>query len=86
MSDAERERVRGLIHRFLHELGDGTTEVLDDTHDLFAGGALDSVAFVDLLTWLSDQTGRQIDFTAVDPGTLGRVGLLLDHFAGGRDH
>jgi acyl carrier protein len=83
MAESSREAVRALLGRFLAQhRGEAGGAPPADEHDLFAAGDLDSVAFVELLAWLSDETGRELDLTEVDPGSLARVGSLLDHFAG----
>lgn len=82
MSEA-REKVRELVRRFVSESRGHPVSALVDDHDLFVSGDLDSGGFVELLTFLADETGHDVDFTEIDPGGLGVVGALIDEFTRG---
>ena len=41
-----------------------------DEENLFDVGLLDSLSSVELIAWLEDQVGRQVDVLAIDPATF----------------
>lgn len=58
---------------------DRETIALDETTDLIASGALDSVGFIQLLAYLEDETGREIDLSDIDPTDFTTVAGLAGY-------
>jgi acyl carrier protein len=51
-------------------------ENIDDETDLLEEGILDSISFLDLLLEIENTTGRQIDFTGLQPNIVACVRTL----------
>src|SRR5437762_982190 len=56
-----------------------------DSCDLLLSGVIDSLGLVELMTALQERCGREIDFDALDPEQMTKVGPLCD-FEIGRAH
>jgi acyl carrier protein len=54
---------------------------LGDDFDLRAGGVVDSLGFLELITALEDRFGMEIDFEALPPEELTVLGPLVRHVA-----
>jgi acyl carrier protein len=50
---------------------------LDDSFNLLEGGLLDSFGFLNLVSALEEKTGRQIDFSDLDPSEFTTLGGLV---------
>lgn len=75
--------VRTLIHQFVarhNNVAPDTLPALLGERDLFAEGLLDSFGFVELLTYLADETGRELDLSDIDPSELTLVDRLIGQF------
>ncbi|MGI9623515.1 MAG: phosphopantetheine-binding protein [Acidimicrobiales bacterium] len=48
----------------------------DDDFDLIESGAVDSMAFLDLIVGIETHFGLQVDFEELDPENLGQLGSL----------
>lgn len=82
---ANREGVVQLIREFVAQHADKPLDqvpAFGEDRDLFEQGDLDSFGFVEMLSYLSDRTDRELDLSEVDPAELAVVGKLVDHFAG----
>jgi acyl carrier protein len=76
--DVER-RIHEIFRRQLH------VEVPSSETDLFASGALDSLAFVDLLVALSDEFGREIALDQLEIEEFRTIGAVARFLAGRRE-
>ena len=78
-----KEELRSALRGFLAERGNGNGSLseVNDGQNLFEVGAIDSVGFLELLLFLSEQTGREFDLADTDLSQLAVVGELLDYFA-----
>jgi acyl carrier protein len=61
---------------------DPSLEVTPST-DLLSSGLLDSLAFVDLVAFLEERTGRTIDLAELDPAVFSNLAGLCGAFAEG---
>ena len=61
-----------------HNAGETNGRIESGT-DLLAEGILDSVGFVELLTFIEEQTGRQMDLADLDPEEFAKIGGLCRH-------
>ncbi len=76
--EAEAERIRALIGTLISKRRRPTAEPLADGQDLLADGALDSLAFVEMLVELQAATGVRIDFLSLDPEELTTLDTLTE--------
>lgn len=58
-----------------------TPDAVTDDFDLRAGGVIDSLGFLELVTGLEDALGVELDFDALDPEQLTVIGPLCRHVA-----
>lgn len=80
---ADRDTIVGLIREFVAQHDGKSTDELPEfsgDRDLFAEGDLDSFGFVELLSFLADRTGQELDLGELDPADLTQVGNLVAHF------
>ena len=76
----KRERLRSLIKGFVARhtnVAESSLPPFGDFHNFFERGDLDSVGFVNLLLFLSEETGQELDFSDIDPVRLATVGELI---------
>jgi len=76
----KRERIRSLIKGFVARhanVDESSLEPFGDSHNFLERGDLDSVGFVNLLLFLSEETDQELDFSDIDPVRLGTVGELI---------
>ena len=75
-----RDGRRTELHAFLRTIqrAGRPAETLGDTDPLVASGLIDSLAVLQIVTWL--ETTHGIDFSArgIDPEQLGTIGGILD--------
>ena len=66
--DAEQlaERVRGWVQNKSRELDNVAVEITPETN-LLGSGLLDSLAFIQLVTFIEEHTGRPVDLLDIDP-------------------
>jgi len=79
---ATKDELRAAVREFLAERnsGNGKLSELSDSQNLFETGQIDSIGFLELLLFLSEQTGREFDLADTDLSQLAVVGELLDYF------
>ncbi len=77
-----KDELRSAVLGFLSERsnGNGKLSQLDDSQNLFETGQIDSIGFLELLLFLSEQTGREFDLADTDLSQLAVMGQLLDYF------
>ncbi len=77
-----KDELRSAVLGFLADRnnGNGTLSQLDDSHNLFETGQIDSIGFLELLLFLSEQTGQEFDLADTDLSQLAVMGELLDYF------
>ena len=82
MPQTTKGELRAAVQEFLAERnnGNGKLSELDDNHNLFETGQIDSIGFLELLLFLSEQSGREFDLADIDLSRLAVVGELLDYF------
>ena len=80
MSGVRPEDIRGfLFDHFADRLrleGKDSPEDLSDDYDLLLSGLIDSLDLLELTVALSEFSGREIDFEALDPEQITVVGPL----------
>jgi acyl carrier protein len=62
------EELSRLVKAWILEHSQREVTDLDDETDLLAGGALDSMGFIELLGYVESVTGHKIDLYELDPG------------------
>ena len=76
-----RSEVRTLVEKFLNEQEPGgNLREIADTDDLLAGGVMDSISFLNLVMFLEQRTGIEIDLVEVDPAELTSIGGICGRF------
>ena len=80
----DSDRVRAIIVECLERpLGELALDPcrLPADFDLMAGGLVDSLGFVELLSQLDARLGVELDFGDLEPGQLTRLDTLASHVA-----
>jgi acyl carrier protein len=64
-------RVRTLVSELWQaEFRDSAIPNFADDDNLYDLGVIDSLSGVELITWLEEEAGRQVDVLAIDPATF----------------
>jgi len=58
---------------------DETNGGIEAGADLLSSGILDSVGFVELLVFVEEKTGRELDISEIDPEQFGTIGALCKY-------
>jgi len=81
---ADRDARRAQVIAFLRGIQKAgrAVDTLSDADGLVASGLIDSLAVLQIVTWLESEHG--VDFTArgIDPEQLGSIGGILDVMQG----
>jgi acyl carrier protein len=77
--DAEQlaGEVRAWVENKSRELDNGAIEIEPET-DLLGTGVLDSLAFIDLVGFIEEQTGQPVDLLDIDPEEFTTIRGLCD--------
>jgi acyl carrier protein len=68
--------VAGFLNRKLKDRGQGPLSDIPDDYDVLLSGALDSLAFVEMMMAASEHFVGEIDFESLDPEKMTVVGPL----------
>ena len=77
--DAERlmETVRGWVENKSREIDNVMVEITPETN-LLVTGLLDSLAFIELVEFIEEQSGRRVDLLNIDPEEFTTIRGLCD--------
>ena len=70
-------KVHGWVGNKSRELDDVTVEITPETN-LLLTGLLDSLAFIELVAFIEEQTGRPVDLLDIDPEEFTTIRGLCD--------
>lgn len=76
--DDVRNFLQGFLSKKLEEQGRALPEDFSDEYDLLLSGLIDSLGLLELVSALSEFTGREIDFENLDPEKMTVVGPLCE--------
>ena len=65
------------VREHCEEAGRNGIEITADT-DLLGSGALDSIAFIELIAFIEESAGVQLDLLEIDPNAFSRVEGLCE--------
>jgi acyl carrier protein len=80
--DLVRVAVVEHLHQLLLDEGGGAADSLADDCDLLTEGVIDSFGLLELLAFVEERFGVEVDFEGPDGDRLTELGPLCHHIAG----
>jgi acyl carrier protein len=83
MTDSLRTHIDNAVKEFISQYlvkNGWKDETVNDQTDPFNSGMLDSLALAELLAYVEEKAGQEIDFLMIDPEELGSVKSIVDAF------
>ena len=81
MSSPTLSLIRSHLEEYYPEKALTTGQLLNADIDLLQEDVYDSMAFMELLSFLMDRHGKEIDFDSLDLDSIGKVGYLIKIFS-----
>ena len=81
MSENTREKLRAFV---LDSTESAITDLTDQTH-LFENGILKSIQVMDLILFVEEISGQEIDVEGLKPGAFKNIDTIMKNFCENRD-
>ena len=79
----DRERLREQLVKFLNSVARPGCQVddIEDDRNLIDADIIDSFALIQIISWLEQNHGLNLQELGIDPADLGRIDRILDAIA-----